>query len=208
MKGLTPKQRELLSFIEESIRAHGHSPSYREMMSHFGFRSIGSVYKHIQVLKRKGVLTSEERCSRSLTPTALPAQAKLSSEINVPFIGHISAGAPIETFTHSKTISIPEFLVHVPDKTYILQARGDSLNEELIADGDFLVFEAKQDAHAGDTVIALINQHDTIVKRYFPEAPYVHLAGNNPHHKPIILRQENIRIQGVVTGILRLFHHS
>lgn len=208
MKGLTPRQRELLSFIEESIRTQGYSPSYREMMSHFGFSSVGSVYKLVQALKRKGALTSEQNCSRSLMPTTAPVQPKFSSEISVPFIGYIAAGTPIETFAHTKTLAIPEFLVHVPEKTYILQAKGDTLNEELIADGDYLVFEARQDANPGDTVIALINQHDTIIKRYYPEAPYVHLAGHNPHHKPIILREDNIIIQGIITGILRVFHNS
>jgi repressor LexA len=208
MKGLTPRQRELLSFIEDSIRTNGFSPSYREIMLHFGFRSVGSIHKHIQVLKRKGALTSEHGTSRSLMPANDPITNKFSNEITVPFIGHIEAGNPIEMFTHSKTLSVPEYLVPDSKKTYVLQSKGNSLNEELIADGDFLIIVARQEANAGDTVIALINHHDTIIKKYYPEPPYVHLAGNNPHHKPIILRQENIKIQGVITGILRLFSHS
>lgn len=204
MKGLTARQRSILDHIEEFIKNNGYSPSYRELMTQFNYRSVGSIHKHIQALKRKGALTAEERSSRSLMPAVTPS-AQFSSEVNVPFIGYIAAGAPIETFTHTKTLAVPAFLVHVPEKTYILQVKGDTLSEELIADGDFLIIEARQDASAGNTIVALINHHDTIVKRYYPEDPYVHLAGHNPQHKPIILRRENVLIQGIVTGILRLF---
>lgn len=205
MKGITPRQRELLSYIAEFIRNHGHSPSYREIMAHFQYSSLGTVHKHVQGLKRKGLLTTDTGKRTLMPTTASHVQTRFSSEINVPFIGTIAAGVPIETFPHSKTLAVPEFLVHTPDKTYILQAKGNTLTEELIVDGDYLIVEARQEAQAGDTVVALINMHDTVVKRYYPEGSFACLAGHNPHHKPILLRHTDLLIHGVVIGLFRLF---
>lgn len=206
MKGLTPRQRELLNYISEYIETHAYAPSYREIMQHFGLSSLGPIHKHIQVLKRKGHLQSEHRGHRSLAPTEMH-RSKLQNEITLPFIGNLIGGFPIETFSQVKMIAVPESLVHAPERTYVLQAKGEHLNEELIAAGDFLIVEARQTASTGETIVALINQRDTVVKRYFhEEGDYVRLAGLNPHLKPLIFKQQDVHIQGVVTGLMRLFH--
>jgi repressor LexA len=205
VKGLTKRQLEILNFIETFIESNRFSPSFREITSHFGFSSVNTVTRHISALQRKGFLLSEPKCSRSLTLTEASMQKKIHPEIELPFIGTISAGYPIETFPHTQTVAIPEFMVHDPEKTYVLKAKGDSFQEEMIANGDLLLIEARETPLPGDTVAALINQHDTIVKRYFPEGPYVKLIGNNPHHHPIILRREDIVIQGVLVGLFRLY---
>lgn len=205
MKGLTKRQKEILNYIQEFIQAHHYSPSYREISKHFAFSSLGSVYKHVRVLERKGVLFSEKNCSRSLTlpPENIPKRNLI--EIEIPFIGYISAGFPIETFSQSQTLAVPEFLVHNPEKTYVLRAKNDSLSEELIAEGDLLLVEARQEAHEGETVVAIINQHDTIIKKFYREAAYIKLISHNALLQPIILREEDVLVQGVVVGLLRLF---
>lgn len=201
MKGLTQKQNDILRFIHHFIETHHYSPSYREIMQHFAFSSPGSVYKYIHTLKRKGALIAEKRCSRSLTPIDAPLSTKRQADVELPFIGNISAGHPIEMFIQTQTIIVPLSLVHAPDKTYVLRALGDSLNEEAINDGDLLIVEARQDAQAGEMIIALINQHDTVIKRYYPEGQYVRLESH--HHQPFILRQESITIQGILLGLIR-----
>ncbi len=187
------------------MRAHHYAPTYREMMGHFGLSSPGTIYKHIQVLKRKGLLDNEATGKRSLSPTLQEPQPLHSSELMLPFIGKIIVGSPIETFPQSQSLAVPKHLVRVPDKTYVLQIKGDLLNEELIAEGDLLLVEARQEAQPGDTVVAVINQHDTIVKRYYPEGSHVYLTGWNPQHKPIVVKEEDIRIQGIVVGLIRSF---
>lgn len=204
MKGLTKRQLEILDFIQDYIQKHRFSPSYREIMHHFGFTSLGSVYKHVHALNRKGMLTSEKQCSRSIS---LPEQVHLEkrSEIELPYIGHIAAGFPIETFPQMQTLAVPEFMVHSPEKTYVLRAKGDSLNDEFISDGDLLIVEARTEAHNGEVVVALINQHDTMIKKYYPEGGFVRLAGSNPHHQPMTIRHEDIQVQGVVVAVLRFY---
>lgn len=205
MKGLTKRQRDIVDFIQEFTANNRYSPSYREICHHFGFSSLGSIYKHMQALKRKGILSSENKTSRSITLTNPSEKSEAFNEIEIPFIGHITAGLPIQTFPQRQQVIIPRSFVHNPEKTYALRAQGDSLNEEFITDGDLLVVEARQEAHQGETIIALINNHDTIVKRFYQEGAYVRLIGTFANHHPIILKQEDVLIQGIVIGLIRIF---
>lgn len=205
MKGLTKRQVEILGYIQEYIRANRYSPSYREIMRQFGFSSLGSVYKHIAVLKRKGLLTSEKKCSRSIKPLHSEPAPRAHIELELPFVGHIAAGFPIETFPKSQTLAVPEFLVHDPESSYIIRAKGNSLNEEMISDGDLLIIEAGREANSGEWVVALLNDHETLIKRYFPEGQYVRLSGNDSSHPPLMVRHQDLVVQGILVGLLRLF---
>lgn len=205
MKGLTKKQYEVLDFIQNFIHTHHFSPSYREIRDHFGFSSLGSVYKHIQALKRKECVNLDKKKGRSILPTEAMKVHQIPLNVEIPFIGSITAGMPIETFSQSKSLEVPLFLVPDPEKTYILQAKGDGLNEELIANGDLLIVEARSEVQPGETVVAVINQHDTIVKRFYFEGSYINLTSYNLHQQPIILRQQDIFIQGVIIGLIRSF---
>jgi repressor LexA len=205
MKGLTLKQSEVLLFIQKFIEQHHYSPSYREIMHHFAFNSPGSVYKHIRTLKRKGVLTSEKQSHRSLMPIQAASLPKKAVEIHLPLIGNLSTGYPLEVFVKSQSITVPTSLVHAPDNTYILQVRGDSLRDEGIQDGDFLLIEARQDIQAGEIILGLINQHDTVLKRYYPEGQYIRLESQNPQNNSLTVRHEHISIQGVLVGLIRMY---
>lgn len=207
MKGLTKKQHEIVSYIQEFITTHSYSPSYREIMLRFGFSSPGSVYKHIYILKRKGVLISEKQGRRSLAIASDPfVKPKLSLEVELPFLGYISAGRPIETLSKSQTITVPESFVNSPESTYVLRVKGNNFEEEQMADGDLLIVEARQNAYPGQTIVVLVNQTDTLIKRYYPEEDYVRLESRTSMHKPIILRSKDIKIQGVVVTLLRMYH--
>lgn len=202
--GLTKRQREIVDYIQEFIDKHRYSPSYREIGQHFGFTSQGSVYKHLDTLKRKGFLLSQHKTSRSIAPVIHEIPAAHAS-VEIPLIGTIAAGTPIQTFPQNQHICVSRTLVQVPDQTYALRAQGDSLNEEMIADGDLILVEVRRDAHPGETVVALINGHDIIIKKYNPEGYKVRLSGCQVHQHPLLLRKEDIQIQGVVIALLRLF---
>lgn len=206
MKGLTKRQRDVADFIKEFIQTHHYSPSFREIMAHFDFSCVGSVSKHINALKRKGILHNEKNCSRSLAfQEPIQPSSPPKHELELPLIGTIRAGMPIELFTHSQSVAVPEVLVHNRESTYVLRAKGDSLEEDMIINGDLLIVEARQEALAGETVIALINNHDIMVKQYYPEGSYIRLVGYNPHHHPIILHEENVAVQAVLVGLMRAF---
>lgn len=207
MKGLTKRQKEILDYIEQFIKKNRYSPSYREIQNSFGFSSLGSVAKHISVLKRKGVLVAEKKASRSIYPIVEnpPENEHVSSEIELPFLGHISAGSPIETFAQTQTLAVPDFLVPTADTTYALRARGSSLHDEMIADGDIILVEARHEAHAEETIVGMINHEETVVRQYFPEGTFIRLSSLNPLVKPLVIRHEDLLVQGVVVGLLRLF---
>lgn len=204
MKGLTKRQRELIDFIQLFISTNRYSPSYREIGHHFGFNSLGSVHKHVATLKKKGFLLGESNTSRSITTINEPEHSQ-NQEISIPLIGRIAAGMPIQTFPQTQQIQVPSAFVLSPEKTYALRAQGDSLNEEMIADGDIILIEVRQEAHPGETVVALINKNDTIIKKYYPEGEFVRLLGTNSDHNPILLRKEDIAVQAVVVSLLRQY---
>lgn len=203
MKGVTKRQREIIDFIQEFISSHRYSPSYREIGHHFGFSSLGSVHKHVDALKRKGLLAAQEKSSRSLAPLEPSPTTDHQIEIDIPLIGQVTAGQPIQTFSQSQHVAVPRSLIHVPEKTYALRIHGDGLNEEMIAEGDIILVEARQQAHPGETVIALINGHDTIIKKIYPEGQQIRLTGCRAHHHPIIVKTQDIFIQGIVLALLR-----
>lgn len=206
MKGLTLKQRQLLDFIHTFIQEHHYSPSYHEIMRHFAFKSPGSVYKYIQTLIRKGVLVSEKNAHRSIIPVKeTPLAAESVDSVHLPLIGNLSAGYPLELFAQHRLLAVPLSLVHHPEDTYILQVQGNALEEESILSGDFLLIETRQDIQAGEIILGLINQHDSILKRYFPEGQSVRLESQHSQHSSFTVRNEHILIQGVLIGMFRVF---
>lgn len=206
--GLTKKQYSILSFIETFASEKGYSPSYRDIMAHFSLSSPGSVYKYIQILKRKNLLSAEKGCGRSIQSTTKPKELIKEAPVSIvelPFIGHIEAGCPIEIFPQNHSIAVPKFLVPQPNTTYVLRVRGLSLQEEHLDDGDLLLVEGRSEAENGETVLALINRHETVILQYHPEGLNIRLTGKNPHHRPLVLRHENIQIQGILVGLLRAY---
>jgi len=208
MKGLTKRQREIVDYIQEFIANNRYSPSYREISQRFGFSSLGSVYNHITALKDKGALINQANIRRSILPTSADDLSASKTGVEIPFIGQITAGKPIHTFPQSKSITIPHSLVQIKEKTYALQVKGDTFHEEMIGDDDLLIIETRQEAYHGETVLALINEHDMIIKKYFPQGDFVRLVGSLARHHPIILRQKDVAIQGIIVGLLRNYQRA
>ncbi len=202
MKGVTKSQQAVIDYVTNFIQTHRHSPSFREIQTHFGFSSLGTVYRYIQILKRKGIFSHEKKCSRSLSLTPPPNQQKAAC-VPLAFIGTIGGASPIETFSDPRTLNVPEFMVYLADKTYVLQVIGNHLAEDRIIEGDFLLVEVRHEIHEGDTIVSLINQRDVIVKRYHLQGNYVHLSGWQAHQLPLIIKLEDMQIHGVLIGLLR-----
>ncbi len=202
MKGLTQRQRQILDFIQTYIQKHNFSPSYREIMKHFGFSSTATVAKHIDVLKRKKAVSAEKKGRRSLFPLSSEPPHQESSFIAIPFIGQIESESPINIFQETQTINIPRFLVNNPNQTYVLRAYGQTLKEEVIADGDLMIIEAKDEALAGETILGIINCK-TLVKQYYPVGNSVKLLSQSK--KEILCKHEDLTILGVLIGLWRLY---
>ena len=204
MKGLTPRQNEILDFIQKFIDQNRYSPSYREIMSHFAMTSPGSVYKHIRTLQKKGALSSEKKSHRSIAPIKeIPSSN--TSVYQLPLIGNISAGYPLELFMHPKMIDVPSSLSHQSEHTYILQVQGDGFQDAWIQDSDLILIDARQSIHPGEIILGLINQTDTVLKRYFPEGQNIRLESPQKQSYSLTVRCEHISIQGILVGLMRMY---
>lgn len=204
MKGITSRQQEILQFIQEFIKLNQYSPSYREIMQHFSFTSPGTVYRHIQTLKEKGMVTADKQSHRSVLPIG-STQLQEIPPLELPLIGNLSIGYPLELFVKPQMVAVPPSLVHSPDDTYLLQAQGDSLIDEAILDGDILLIEARQEIQPGEIILGLINQHDTVLKKYYPEGQSIRLESRNSQNRPLTIRSDHINIQGALIGLLRMY---
>lgn len=196
---LTKSQRKILDYVTAYIEDKGHSPTFREIQSHFRFASLGSVYNYVTILKKKGLLLDQKRSSISLQ-----IEEKVqTTDLLLPLMGTLAAGFPIETFPQSQFISVPRSLVQNPDDTYLMRVKGDTLIYDHIIDGDLLLIEPRSEAQEGELIVASIDQNETIVKRYFPEGPYIRLESSDSRHEPIILNAQELIIHGVIVGLMR-----
>ena len=202
---LTKRQKEVLDYLTEYIGTYGYAPSIDEIREHFNLGSLATVHKHLLTLERKRVIRREPNQSRSieLVPTT---EFNRGGVVRVPLVGTIAAGEPIEAITEEEKIELPEELLG-PGRTYVLKVRGNSMIEEHIRDGDFVIIEERQTAENGQTVVALLNGTDVTLKKYFDEGERIRLQPANPDVKPIYLdkNEESLQIQGVVIGILRKY---
>lgn len=198
---LTKRQREILRFLKNYISKHGYSPTFQEIAEHFKFSSKGTVYKHLLNLKEKGFITKYWNKSRSIELTSDIAEMAI---VQLPLLGYVKAGQPIEAITEYNTIAVPSDLVR-KGRHYVLRVQGDSMIEEHIRDGDFVIVKEQQAAENGEVVIALVRGTEVTIKKFYRENEYIRLQPANANHEPLILPEESVAIQGVVVGILRKF---
>jgi len=198
---LTKKQKLILDFITRFLDERGYSPSLMEIGHHFGLRSVATVHKHVDNLRRKGLVRKTWNANRSLelTPAALGIRA-----IRLPLAGRVAAGAPIEAVEQREVIAVPEDMVG-RGETYVLQVRGDSMIDEHIRDGDYVVVEKRSRVHDGDMVVALVDEAEATLKTFHREGDTVRLEPANPVMTALVLPAERVRIQGVVVGLLRRY---
>ena len=198
---LTRRQREVYDFIREFVAEKGYSPSLEEIGEHFRLSSVATVHKHVQHLVEKGFLKKAWNRSRSVEPVEEPR----ADAVPLPLLGWVAAGAPIEAIEVPETIDIPRELVPRSGRSFVLQVRGDSMIDEQIRDGDYVVLESRKEAHNGETVVALVRQQDATLKTFHRQGRTVRLIPANARMKPIELPASDVEIQGVVRGLVRRY---
>ena len=198
---LTKRQREILDYLNDFILQHGYAPSLEEIGKRFSLSSLATVHKHLTNLQQKGFIKRAWNRSRSveLLPTRTTARA-----VELPLLGVVAAGAPIEAIVGNETIEVPESLVGKRD-TYVLRVRGDSMIDEQIRDGDFVIVEDRKSADNGEMVIALLGGADVTLKKFYRENGRVRLQPANPTMQPILVDPDQVQVQGVVVGVMRKY---
>ena len=198
---LTRRQREILDYLGEFIQQHGYAPSLEEIGRRFGLSSLATVHKHLTNLQEKGFIRRAWNRSRSveLVPPRGGGRA-----VELPLLGFVAAGVPIEAVATSESIAVPEDLVGKRD-TYVLKVRGDSMIDEQIRDGDFVVVEDRKTAENGEMVIALLGGSDVTLKKFYREDGRIRLQPANPAMQPLLVTPEQLQIQGVVVGVMRKY---
>ncbi len=201
MLPLTKRQREILDYLSEFIQQHGYAPSLEEIGKRFGLSSLATVHKHLTNLQEKGFIKRAWNRSRSveMIPTRTGTRA-----VELPLLGFVAAGVPIEAVAGAETIAVPEDLVARRD-TYVLRVRGDSMIDEQIRDGDFVIVEDRKAAHDGEMVIALLGGSDVTLKKLYRENGRVRLQPANPTMQPIVVEADQVQVQGVVVGVMRKY---
>ncbi|MCH2170661.1 transcriptional repressor LexA [Myxococcota bacterium] len=198
---LTRRQRQIYDFIREFVSDHGYSPSLEEIGAEFGLSSVATVHKHVQHLVEKGFLRKAWNRSRSVEPVGEPG----NDPLRLPLLGEVAAGVPIEAIEAPETIDVPVDLASPGRDSFVLRVRGDSMIEEQIRDGDFVVVESRDHADDGETVVALLYGQDTTLKKLYRSGETVRLEPANPSMAPIEVPAHEVQIRGVVRGLIRRY---
>lgn len=199
---LTRRQREIYDFICGFVEEKGYSPSLEEIGAHFGLSSVATVHKHVQHLVEKGLLRKSWNRSRSVEPVET---AQAATVVPLPLLGTVAAGAPIEAIEQRETIDVPRDLVPRRGECFVLQVRGDSMIEDQICDGDYVVVESRPEARDGETVVALVGGDEATLKRIYRRGRQVRLQPANASMKPIDVPASQVEVRGVVRGLLRRY---
>lgn len=202
---LTETQRAILLFLEEFHRDRGIAPTHREICEHFGYSSYGTVYKHLKLLQEKGFLRRDWNQKRGIELVRAIPGGGLGAEQELPFYGLIAAGKPIEAMAGNERLMVPgHLLTGRGGDHYVLRVVGESMIDEGIHDGDFIVVLRQEKCDPGEMVVALVGD-DATLKRFYPEGELVRLQPANPNMQPIRVPARDVRVQGVVVGLMRKF---
>lgn len=206
---LTRRQKELMDFLCGFIETKGYSPSYEEIATGLGLASLATVHKHIQALEAKHYIRHNYNHSRSLEVgerfvNEESARRPSSTDISVPLMGRIAAGAPVEAIANSETLHFSDFVGQ--ESTFALEVRGESMIEDHICSGDFVLVEKTDSVRNGEIVVALVDGSEATLKRYYHEPDgRVRLQPANSSMQPIYVSPESLQIQGRVLAIMRKY---
>ena len=202
---LTPRQKQILDFMSEYHSQTGVSPTHREICEHFGYSSYGTVHKHLKLLEQKGYLRRHWNQKRGVELTKQGRQSGKGGVQDLPFYGVIAAGRPVEAVSGYETLAVPHHLLTGrAGEHYVLTVVGDSMIEEGVHDGDLVVVVRREEAQAGEMVVALVD-HEATLKRFYPEGRMVRLQPSNAALEPLRIPASQVTIQGVVVGLMRKF---
>ena len=203
---LTKRQRQVYDYIADFVRSNGYSPSFEEIGQALGLSSLATVHKHVTNLEEKGLIKRDYNRSRSIDVLPLRPRAKAAAattDFTLPLVGRIAAGRPVEQVEQPETISLTDF-TRAKD-VFVLQVTGESMQDEHIVDGDYVLVEKSQTAHNGEIVVALVDGSETTLKRFYREGDTIRLQPSNAAMKPILVPAGSVQIQGRVVGVLRKY---
>ncbi|MEA3249410.1 MAG: transcriptional repressor LexA [Patescibacteria group bacterium] len=196
---LTKKQTQVLEFVTEYIRDNGYAPSYREIGEALGVSSTATVHEHIKNLEQKGYLSGEGSSARGLEVDE--AIMRAAEGFSLPLMGLITAGEPIEAVEEGEEVEVPSSLVGKPGETYVLRVKGESMIEDGILSGDYVIVERNPSPRNGEIVVALLENTYATLKRLYKEKGKIRLQPANSTMKPIYVK--SVDVQGVVRGVIR-----
>ena len=203
---LTRRQKQVYDFLAGFVEEHGYSPSFEEIGE--GLSSLATVHKHVSNLEQKGLLKRDYNRSRSidlLKPRGRMRQmmSAPTPDLTLPLMGRIAAGRPVEALENPESISLADFTRS--KDVYVLQVTGESMQDEHIVDGDYVLVEKTNVSRDGEIVVALVNGSDATLKRIFTEGDKIRLQPSNATMKPIVVPAATVQIQGRVIGVLRKY---
>jgi len=200
---LTKRQKEILDFIEGFLEDKGYSPSFEEIAEAFGYASLATVHEHLSNLERKGYIRKSYNESRSLE---LVREEVVGYAVDLPLLGSVAAGLPIEAIEDSERLAVPADMLRRGRENYVLRVQGNSMIEEQIRDGDFIVVAAQPNAEDGDMVVALVGGESVTVKKLYRElGGNIRLQPANESMKPLLVPADDVSVQGVVVGVIRKY---
>ena len=205
---LTKRQKEVLDYLVGFLNKNGYSPSFEEIATSLKLTSLATVHKHLSTLEKKGFIRRGYNQSRSIEVMQLPKPIRDKvlerHVVELPLAGRIAAGRPLEAVEEHETISLADFARG--QNTYVLQVQGESMRDDHILDGDFIVVEQTQVANPGEIVVALVGEDQATVKRFYREpGGKIRLQPANSQMAPIIVPATDVKIQGRVVGVLRKY---
>jgi repressor LexA len=210
---LTRRQKELYDFLLNFVDQHGYSPSFEEIAEGMQLSSLATVHKHITNLEQKGLLRRDYNRSRSIdllkprglmkTSLAVAAAATAQANLSLPLLGRIAAGQPLEAVENPESISLADFTRS--KEVYVLQVKGESMQDEHILNGDYVLVEKADSARDGEIVVALVDGTEATLKRIYVEGSKVRLQPSNATMQPIIVPAASVQVQGRVIGVLRKY---
>lgn len=198
---LSKRQRQILDFINDFNREKGYSPSYREIGEHFNLSSPATIHAHVSALQEKGFLKRSHNEARSIE--LANSSVDWAQAIELPLAGLITAGEPIEAIETKDTIAVPANFITDNVNSYVLQVKGESMIEEGILDGDYVIVERNPSPQNGDIVVALLDNAYATLKKFFREKEFIRLQPANSSMEPIFVK--DLSVQGVVKGVIRKF---
>ncbi len=200
---LTKRQREILNYLTLYSEQNGYAPSFEEIAEKFSYSSLATVHEHLSNLERKGFIKRSYNESRAIE--ILPSDI-MPKAIELPLLGAVAAGVPIEAIMHQESIAVPDSFVQRGGNHYVLKVRGNSMIEEQICDGDFVVVNERQRADNGEMVIAMLHGTSATVKKFYREKDgRIRLQPANESMEPLYVHENDISIQGIVVGVMRRY---
>jgi repressor LexA len=198
---VTRRQKEVLDFLTDFVRRNEYSPSFEEIAHGLGLKSLATVHKHVTNLANKGLLQRSHNRSRSIN--VVPPRTRARNAERLPLMGSIAAGRPVEASENAESLSFGDIVGN--REAFALRVTGDSMRDEHIVDGDFVLVERTNTAREGEIVVALVRGSETTLKRYYVEGPVVRLQPSNSEMDPIYVPAAHVSIQGKVLGVIRKY---